>query len=191
MISTNLVFLINSLPYLTFEDSIEQKKRIQSTFQKYTGRSSSLDLSLITLLEKEAEKYLSPKQFLIFQTIELSHIHQEVFRDSKVKTIATFAQLMYRFKTALHQMQKDEIPAEFPFLHQLYLMEGTPLEKEIQFMQLQWTQLEELGTDHHFDFAALIIYKLQLQILCRWWSFDEKIGFARFQAATKQLTHDR
>jgi hypothetical protein len=62
--------------------------------------------------------------------------------------------------------------------------QGTPLDKEIQIMKHQWDQLEELSVGYFADLDALIIYKIKLLILLRWWSFKFEKGFKTFTQIT-------
>jgi hypothetical protein len=57
----------------------------------------------------------------------------------------------------------------------------SPLEAENFLNRARWSALNELGTGHYFDFHALAIYYLQLQLLERKQLFDAEKGFEKYQ----------
>lgn len=192
MIPGQLEYLISSLPYLPFQQSKEVRDKVSTTFRKYAGAAEA-DKDLINLFESEVIKFLSPAAFELIKGIDLKTIHHRPFRENKNRTVAAFAKYRYHLKLALLKQRMD--PQQFRkkwsalSVPPLALTEGTPLEKEIQLMQLQWKKLEELATGHHFDLDALIIYKLKLMILDRWWTFDEEKGFRHFNQVIQAASY--
>ncbi len=189
MISGNLEYLMSSLPHLTFRNSEEEQNRISSTFRRYAGKTGE-EKPLVEILEDEAKKFLRTKDFLLFHQIQLNTIHQPNFQVSKNKIIFDFAQFNLALKDALRQLRisRKQGKGEPVYLKNLHLpwSNGTPLEEEKQIMKFQWDKLEALSIGHFADFGSLVIYKLKLMILLRWWSFDMEKGFDVFTKLTKR-----
>lgn len=189
MIPGQLEYLMSSLPYLSFQHSKELRRKVVTTFQKY-AHTPGTNKSLIELLDDEACKFLSPRAAQIFKELDLQTMHRRAFQQSPNKVVAAFARYLFSLKVSLLSTRMEE--QAFRELKQetatlaVELEKGTPLEKEIQIMQLQWEKLEELSIGHHFNLESLIIYKLKLMILDRWWSFNEERGFQAFNQAIQE-----
>nr|WP_299340178.1 DUF2764 family protein [Allomuricauda sp.] len=187
MISGNLEYLMSSLPYLSYQDTDEERSKVFSTFKKYAGLSER-GKSVTTILDNEASKYLGAKKSELLQQISLEHIHQEVFRQTNTRVLAAFSAYMYVLKKELQQLRisrKEHKEASPTKKSALPLVPGTPLEEEIQILKWQWEKLEELSIEHYADFEALVLYKLKLLLLIRLWSFDQEQGFENFLNITK------
>lgn len=189
MISGNLEYLVSSLPNLTFKDSEEERKKISSILRKYAGTWGEAK-SLIDILDNEAKKFLTSKQYDLLCQIDLKTIHEAKFQKSKYSVVAAFSKFAFSLKEAIRSLRmlrrKGKVePAALKNLS-LHLTPGTPLEEEIQIMKFQWDKLEALSIGHYADFGALVIYKLKLTILLRWWSFDMNQGFEVFTQITKK-----
>lgn len=188
MIAGNLEYLMASLPHLTFQDTIEERSKVLSLFQKY-GYSPEETKAIIVILEEEASKFLSKKSRELFQKIDLKTIHSGTFQKSNNKGLAAFSKYMNMLKSDLQQLRisrKDGENLSNTKQPTLPLLSGTPLEEELQLLQWQWNTLEELSIGHYANFEALCLYKLKLLLLLRWWSFDEKTGFDHFLNLTKK-----
>lgn len=186
MITGNLEYLMSSLPYLSFQDTQEERSRIFSLFKKYAGPLET-ETEITTILDKEAGKFLSPKAFYLLQKIRLQDIHEEFFQKSGNAVLASFSTYMYRLKkdlVALRNSRKKGSDVSSASKQNLPLIPGNPLEEEKQLIQWQWAKLEALSLGHYADFTALILYKLQLLVLLRWWGFDQEKGFERFLNST-------
>lgn len=57
----------------------------------------------------------------------------------------------------------------------------SPLEAENFLNRARWQALSDLGTGHYFDFHALTIYFLQLQLLERKQLFNAERGYGKYQ----------
>lgn len=57
----------------------------------------------------------------------------------------------------------------------------SPLEAENFLNRARWSALDQLATGHYFDFEALAIYYLQLQLLERKELFDAERGYEKYQ----------
>jgi hypothetical protein len=188
MISGNLEYLMSSLPNLSFQNNDDIRLQVSSTLTKYAG-SSAEGLSLVEVLDKEAEKFLSPKASRLLRRIDLHTVHDTAFQQSANRLLSDFSKYAFSLKEAVRQLRiarRNPSSESASGKQPLLLTPGTPLEEEIQLMKLQWDKLEELSIGHYADLGSLIIYKIKLMILTRWWSFDKDQGFETFSKLTKQ-----
>lgn len=186
MILGDLEYVMCSLPYLSFQDTDEERSRVFSILKKYAGPAES-EQDIITILEKEAGKFLDPKAYGVFRQISLDTIHSDSFQQSTNHVLATFSKYVYALKKDVRQLRYSrrkalDSPVKKP---DIPLIPGTPLEEEIQLLRWQWDKLEEISIGHYADFGSLCIYKLKLLLLFRWWNFDREKGFANFLNSTK------
>lgn len=190
MIMGDLEYVINSLPYLSFQDTDEERSKVFSILKKYAGPSEA-EKDIITILEKEASKFLNPKSYRVFKQISLDTIHFESFQESKNKVLASYSKYVSALKKDIQQLrisrrkERESSVKKSP----LPLVPGTPLEEEIQLLQWQWDKLEEISIGHYTDFGSLCIYKLKLLLLHRRWNFDQEQGFVNFLNSTKRTKH--
>jgi len=187
MISGNLEYLMSSLPYLSFGNTEEEQQRVSALFNKY-GNAADESIRLSHHLTREAAKYLSGQRMATFQEISLETVHLPHFQDSNCKVLADFANFSFRLKKEVQRMRlarkSDSEQSGKPQAQPIH--PGNPLEEEVQLMQLQWDQLEKLGIGHYTDFDALVVYKLKLLVLERWWSFDQERGMKLFLQTTER-----
>jgi len=182
MISGNLEYLMTSLPHLRFDAREQEKKRVQSTLQQYSHNNNG-ELSAVSILENLAKDYLSKPKYQLFQTISLSNIHSTHFREHNNKMIAQFASFRYDLMEKLRRLRHSKGNQNESAIKSDAITEGlvgTPLDQEIFLLKLQWDKLAELSIGHYSDVLALVIYKLKLLLLSRYWSFDQKRGFQVF-----------
>ena len=181
MFSGDLEYLLTSLPYLRFTDSIEERNRVTSIFKAYA--SSKESLSLTNILNQESAKYLSPKEQTLFKKIELDKIHTTEFLTSKYRVLSGFSTFFIKLKTELKSLRENRMQSsQFSkkSRNTIELEAGNPLDQEIQIMHLQWREVEKLSIGHFSDVDSLIGYKIKLLLLQRWWSFDREVGFERY-----------
>ncbi|MHA7831523.1 MAG: hypothetical protein ACX93O_10515 [Flagellimonas sp.] len=193
MIAGNLEYLMSSLPYLSLQDTEEVRSMVHSVLKKYAD-SSKGEKDTVAILDEEAQKFLNPKDYCLFQQIDLDTIHSENFKTHRNKVLAEFSTYLHNLKEGIQQLRilrKNSGEASIPKKPPLPLEPGNPLEEETQLIKWQWDKLEELSLGHYSDFGALAIYKLKLLLLERWWSFDQEQGFAIFLNATKMTPHGR
>ena len=186
MIGGTLEYLMSSLPNLSFRQTEETKGQVLSLLKKYAGNTAGT-LSPLEILDSEAQKYLSASDFAIFQKISLNNIHEEAFRNHRSKVLTAFSNFIFELKDSLKKWriaQKEGQKKAINHKFESITAEGTPLEKEIRMMKYQWDKLEELSIGHFADFDALVIYKMKLMILLRWWSFNVEKGMAHFTQIT-------
>jgi len=187
MIQGNLEYLMSSLPHLTFNDSDEVRKRVNSILSKYAGAARE-GYDLIDILDFEAEKFLSASSSAIYQSIALEDIHETNFRNSSNAVLAEFANWMHWLKNEIAELRnarRQKLKQTDQRKRALPIEQGTPLQEEVQLLRLQWNKADELAVGHNSDFSELVTYKLKLMILLRWWSFDKKRGIETFQEITK------
>jgi hypothetical protein len=190
MISGNLEYLMSSLPNLSFQNNEDVRFQVSSILRKYGGASAE-ELSLVEILDREAEKFLSPTASRLLRRIDLQTIHDPAFQQGPDGVLSAFSKFAFSLKEAVRQLRlARRTPSNESAPGKLLpgLIPGTPLEEEIQLMKFQWDQLEALSIGHYADFGSLVIYKIKLMILIRWWSFDKDLGFETFNRLTKQDT---
>lgn len=192
MIVGDLEYLMGSLPNLTFQDTDEVRSKVFSILRAYAAPSVS-EKKPISFLDAEARKFLGPSTYRTFQQIDLTAIHTEPFQKSKNKQLAAFSKFMYALKKDIRQLRISRKNGEDPMTKKtkLPLVPGNPLQEELQLLKWQWDKLEELSIGHYTDFGALVIYKLKLSLLLRWWGFDQERGYENFLNNTKMTADGR
>ena len=189
MIGSDLEYIMTSLPYLSFEKGEEKRQKVLSLLFDYAGvepgQSSPLDI-----LDQEASKFLPSEDFLLFQKVDLKNIHQAPYLNTKSPTLSSFAHFVLSLKKGLADRRNPQSEKSISSPELLETIDhGSPLEIEERLLKLQWDQLEDLSSGHFSDLDALIIYKLKLSILLRWWSFDAHLGYQKFIHLTKVEDH--
>jgi len=180
MIGSDLEYLMSSLPHLSFQNTEEVQEQILNLLYQYGGDDEGL-ISPLKILDNEARKFLSNKVFEDFQKINLKDIHHSSFQNHRSQVVSDYSKFILQYKSALSEWrdpknEKKSIHADLESISG----DGNPLEKEEYLLEYQWKKLEELSSGHFADLEALIIYKLKLSILVRWWSFDVKAGYDKF-----------
>lgn len=191
MINGNLEYIISSLPYLSFNDTEEQRSHVFSILKKYYGTSVE-EQDFITVLDQEASKFLTPKAYHLFQQINLKSIHEQVFQQSKNKVLVEFSKFSFKLKADLMELRRSRKNGSESTTSKnirFHNIPKSPLDAEIHLIKLQWDYLEELAIEHYADFTTLIIYKLKLLLLLRWWNFDQKKGFDNFTTISKMVEY--
>ncbi len=187
----NLEYLMSSLPNLSFQNTEETQLQVTSLFKKYAGIADT-DNNPIVNLNKEADKFLSQSESEFFQEINLDTIYNSAFQKSKNKLVEAFSVYTFSLKKNVEQLRMFRKNTENQVLSSKQLLSitpGNPLEEEVQLIKFQWDKLESLSIGHYADFEALIIYKLQLMLLLRWWSFNSDKGFSVFEKTIKTEVH--
>ncbi|MFD1615319.1 hypothetical protein [Gelatiniphilus marinus] len=193
MLAGNLEYVMASLPNLTFSNSEAIQHEVTSLFKKYALLTDA-PTHLVDLLHEEAEKYLSEKQCRDFKQIQLNAIHQSCFQNHKNKVVSEFSifinQLKQELKTFRIARKSDEAIGKNSY-KLIGDLPNNPLDAELQLLKLQWQKLDMLSVGHYANISALILYKLKLQVLLRWWSFNESVGFEAFQQTLKTEVYGR
>ena len=180
MIGSDLEYLMSSLPYLAFENTKEAKEQILNLLHRYEG-SDQKSSSPIDILDNEAGKFLSPKSFEDFQKIDLNSIHHTFFHNHTSQVVSDFSKSMLQHRKALSEWRNPDVEKKSNHADLVSLLKDlNPLEREEYLLGHQWKILDDLASGHFADLDALIIYKLKLSILMRWWSFDAQKGYDKF-----------
>lgn len=190
MIGGTFEYLMSSLPHLSFQNTDEGNERIIGLLTKYA--ESKEVSSPVEILDKEAQKFLSPEAFSTFKQTNLRTIHREEFRIHENSVIADFSAFTHNLKKEIGAFRKGKNSKGHKSTKSKIIKligEGTPLDKEIQFMQHQWNALEDLSAGHFADFESLLIYKFKLLILQRWWSFETEPGYKKYTLMTTRVAH--
>lgn len=187
MLAGNFEYLVSSLPLLKLSNSKSLKTGVASLLNGYAA-STEISEDLDGLLTVEVEKFLRPKQRDYFRLVQLNTIHWTKFHNSPFSVISEFSQFMYSLKSELRQFRmtrKLDSSSAAKAYELLPEPLENPLKAEKQLLQIQWQKLEDLSLDHFSDFSALLLYKLKLQLLERWWSFNREIGLKKLEDCTK------
>ncbi len=183
----DLEYLMTSLPHLSFQNTEEERRRVVQLLERYAGQSEPV--SVVQLLDREAKKFLSDKAYSVFHRLDLDTIFQPAFQQSESAVIAQFSTYVRGLKeeVRLLRLRRKEQYAGSEREHKTSIaLSGTPLEEEVQLLRYQWDKLEELSVGHYADLEALVLYKLKLLILVRWWRFDSQLGFQKFSQLIKE-----
>ncbi|MEO1031381.1 MAG: hypothetical protein AAFX55_08245 [Bacteroidota bacterium] len=183
MLTGNLEYLISSLPNLSFSNSEAVQHEVKTLFQKYASTTEASG-DLVSILNDEASKYLSSRDVQSFQDIQLHVIHQVQFQNSHIQVVSEFSKFMYQLKSELKTFRLAEKSEEslgktnYELLGEL---PKNPLKAEEYLLDMQWQKLDALSIGHYTNLSALVLYKLKLDLLSRWWQFDAEEGFEIFQ----------
>lgn len=150
---SNMVYLICSLPSLTF------------------GQSPPISLEEF---HYDAKNQLSSKQYKKLEEIDLQ---KQENNDALIdlKSVKAMLDDMYQ-DIAEIRLSKEQ--SQNPNLNRLpkSIIGMNPLDREKTIMKWQWEELESAAFGQTFSFKQVLVYKLQLQILCRLKSFNTKKG---------------
>lgn len=149
----NLVYLICSLPSLSFEQTPPM----------------SLDS-----FHEDAKKQLSKKQFGVLQQADLRSLTNEAIK-GKHKGFADMVNAVYQ---DLAEIRSAKSQNKTPRLNCLPrdVASKNPLEREIEILKWQWQELDTLESGSTFSFKQVLAYKMRLQILLRLQSFNAENG---------------
>jgi hypothetical protein len=149
---SNVVYLISSLPALTF------------------GQSPPISLDTF---HAEAEEQLSSKSFKTLRELDLKN--NIVEEPGKLKG---FAELIDQQKVDLLEIRNARENERSPEVITLSksLLKKNPLEREKSILKWQWDQLTNIDSGESFTVTEVLVYKLKLQILHRLSSFNEEKG---------------
>lgn len=189
--SANLEYLICSLPHLTFDDAETTRLRVVSLLKKYAQTDVQQD-GVVAILEAEAKRFLSPRTFDLFEQINVSNILESDNWKGFSEVLRDYSAFISRMRIELKRLRiarKEGAEASALETLSFAFITGNPLEEELQLIQLQWNELEALAAGHYSDLDALILYKMKLLLLERWWSFNQEKGFEAFVRTTSTLAN--
>ena len=107
MITGDLEYLISSLPYLTFQDTGEERSKVFSILKKYAAPSEA-EKGIGVIFDDEARKFFNPPAYRIFEQIDLNTIYSDAFQKSKNKVLGAFSTYMYSLKRDIEQLRIPE-----------------------------------------------------------------------------------
>jgi hypothetical protein len=183
MLTGNLEYLMSSLPNLSFSNSEEIRFAVKTLFQKYAVEPDRSD-DMIAVLSHEASKFISTSQFDKLKGIQLADIHNREFQESGIEVVSEFSKFVFQLKSELkafrlsRRSEESLVKTNYEILGNI---PSNPLDAEAYLLKIQWQRLEALNFGHFSNFSALIVYKLKLEVLQRWWKFDSEVGFKFFQ----------
>lgn len=149
---SNVVYLISSLPSLTF------------------GQLPPISLDNF---HSEAKEQLSSK---IYNKLLELNLNNKI--DTKIEKLKKFAEVIEQLKSDIFEIRNAKKSDRSPAVATLpkTVLEQNPLEREKSIMKLQWEELSNLNTGEIFTVTEVFVYKLKLQILHRLNSFNAKKG---------------
>jgi hypothetical protein len=155
---SNVVYLISSLPTLTF------------------GQSPPIS---IDNFHSEAEDQLSSKNFKTLRELDLKN--NDEAEPGKLKT---FVEFNGQIKADLLEIRNAREAERNPIVTTLSkkVLEQNPLEREKSIMKRQWEELTNIDAIESFTFTEVLVYKLKLQILQRLNSFSAEKGLEIFES---------
>jgi hypothetical protein len=149
---SNVVYLISSLPSLTF------------------GQSPPVSLDSF---HSEAKEQLSSKKFIKLLKLDLKNINEA--ENGKLKKFAEVNEQVMADVLEIRNAKKNERSPAIETLPKTVL-EQNPLEREKSILKWQWEQLNNIDTRETFTVTEVFVYKLKLQILHRLNSFSAVKG---------------
>lgn len=156
---SNLVYLMSSLPSLTF------------------GQEPPIPMREFLC---DAKDQLSEKHFKMLEAVDMQRPNKKN-NNSGPKRIA---EVMDEFSHDLSEIRKAKTLKRQPRFKQFpkTVLPEDPLEREKRIMQYQWEELESIESGKTFTLTEVVIYKLKLQILHRMYSFNRERGIEVFKS---------
>jgi len=149
---SNLVYLISSLPSLTF---------------------GQLPPISVDDFHSEAKEQLSSKIYNKLQELDLNNKI-----DPKIGKLKKFAELIEQLKIDFIEIRnaKKSNRSSIVSILPKTVLEQNPLEREKSIMKWQWEELDNINKGEIFSLNEVFSYKLKLQILHRLNSFSAEKG---------------
>ncbi len=148
---SNLVYLMTSLPSLTF------------------GQVPPIS---IDEFNRDAKSQLSARHFKKVESVDIQ------LMDAKKGGMTNVASLLNDVQQDLSEIRNAKAQKRQPQLERLpkTVITGNPLLREEQIMQWQWEELDTIEAGKTFTLTEVLVYKLKLQIISRLHSFDKEKG---------------
>lgn len=169
-------YTMASLPMLSYDGSLHITSDL---FLDYCSRELSED-SMIKLLNCKIS--IPDDENLLYGAAKHFWEWEKSLKNELVKLRAK--NMDVDEKEYIHD---GEILFGVPDVAQSAMKIDSPLEAENFLNRARWSALNELGTGHFFDFHALAIYYLQLQLLERKQLFNAEKGFEKYQDIYKNI----
>ena len=148
---SNLVYLMTSLPSLTF------------------GQVPPIS---IDEFNRDAKNQLSARHFNRLQSVDIQQM------DVAKGGLKNVTLLLNDVQQDLSEIRHAKAQKRQPKLERIpkTVITGNPLVREEQIMQWQWEELDTIEAGKTFTFTEVVVYKLKLQIISRLHSFDKEKG---------------
>jgi len=130
---------------------------------------------------EEAGKWLTPGDLKRLNSLDLNGFESAKGDHPIVTSFKTFEMKIRRDIAHWREAKKRDQeykPTSFPLS---ILKEADPLEAELKLMERRWDFLDELEREYSFDFAVVLLYYLKLQLLRRYYQFNNEKGLQKFQ----------
>jgi len=148
---SNLVYLMTSLPSLTF------------------GKVPPIS---IDEFNSDAKSQLSARHFKIVESVDMQKMNAAKGGLKSIKSLLNDVQ------HDLSEIRNANAQKRQPKLERLprTVLAGNPLVREKKIMQCQWEELDSIEAGKTFTLTEVLVYKLKLQIITRLHSFDKEDG---------------
>jgi len=147
---SNMVYLMTSLPSLSL------------------GEAPPIT---IDEFNDDAKRELSSRHFKALQSVDIQKLEAKVGVKNISSLLETIKEDLSEVRTAKAQSRQAK-PERLP----LSALRGNPLEREMQFMQWQWEELQDIEAGKTFTLTEVLVYKLKLQLVERSYSFNKVKG---------------
>lgn len=148
---SNLVYLMTSLPSLTF------------------GQVPPIS---IDEFNRDAKSQLSARHFKRLESVDIQLINAA---KGGLKSVTSLLNDVQHDLTEIRDAKAQKRQPKFERFPKSVIT-GNPLVREKQIMQWQWEELDSIEAGKTFTFTEVLVYKLKLQIISRLHSFDEEKG---------------
>jgi len=169
-------FLVSSLPYLLPESEVEL------TFESFLNDSKT---------------HLGEGEFNVLQACRLNPNPEKLglhpVLDRWISWEASLRNEMVQLRASNLQIESEKWvrdisgPAGLFDIAREAVQQDNPLEAEKAINKARWQFLDELGVGHFFDFKALLVFALKLQILERQSLFTSERGNAEYRKVYDQV----
>jgi hypothetical protein len=158
---SNLVYLVSSLPSLTF------------------GQTPPMSLDSFL---SESKEQLSSTDFDALIKLDLKN-----FDETKGENLKQFRELLAQLNADILEVRNAKANQRTATIQTLSktVFDQNPLEREISIMKWQWEELTNIDFGENFSFTVVLVYKLKLQILHRLNSFNSEKGLGILESVVK------
>ena len=139
---------------------------------------------LVTISDflEETEKWFSRKEAQALARVNLHRLTMDALDNTTLRQYIRYESRLRADVAAWRRAQKNDQEYKPETFSPSLLKEGNPLEIEKKLLELRWKFLDDMESEHHFDFGRLVIYYLKLQILHRLMTFNKEEGMEKFKS---------
>jgi len=130
----------------------------------------------------EAKEQLSISDYDALCKLDLKNPDETVGEN-----LLQFRELLKQLKTDILEVRNAKSNQRTAVLQTLTktVFDQNPLEREISIMKWQWEQLTNIDFGESFSFTVVLVYKLKLQLLHRFNSFNTENGLNTLESIVK------